>query len=164
LGENVTFDSPAPLADDHDRADFSNGRHPGLDEWLCRQAATAAVLGTARTFVVCESGTKRVAGYYALSSGALLRHDMPTAKSRRGLSDPVPVILLARLAVDRIHQGRGLGSSLLVDAIGRARLASRSAGAHALIVHAIDDAAARFYASHGFAATKAASQAMIFVL
>ena len=92
---------------------------------------------------------KRVRGYYALAAGALA-HEMATSAVRRNMPDPVPVMVLARLAVDQRAQGRKLGASLLQDAVKRCALVSQHAGIRAVLVHALNDRAKQFYEHYGF--------------
>ncbi|MFM7347364.1 MAG: GNAT family N-acetyltransferase [Tagaea sp.] len=143
----MSFAPPERLAGRHDVSSFVNGRHPELDDWL-RTALDRET--TARTFVSCFEGADRVAGYYALATGSVERARVPRAKLRAGLSGHAPVVLLARLAVDARAQRQGLGSSLLVDALRRAAAATHDVAAFDVVVHAIDEAAAAFYAKHGF--------------
>lgn len=144
------FRAPEPLRPDHDLQDFSNGRHPALDEWLRHRARASEGL-SARTYVVCAStpATKAV-GYYAIATATAQRVDLPSARLRRGMPEEVPLLLIARLAVDREVQGVGLGSALLIDALQRCAAAARIAGARGIIAHAIDMDAVRFYEKHGF--------------
>lgn len=128
------------------------GPHHGLDEfdcgateldaWLKRSARTAAASGTAATYVLCRDS--RVVGYYALAMSSVA-HDRAPSRLRRGMPDPVPVVLLARLAVDRSEQGRQLGGHLLVDALARCVRGGREFGARAVVVDAIDEEAVAFY-------------------
>jgi predicted N-acetyltransferase YhbS len=120
---------------------------PALDAWLQRTAPIAASAGTAATWVLCRGA--RVVGYYALAMGNVEHRGAPS-RLRRGQPDPVPVLLLARLALHRSEQGTGLGADLLRDAMFRAAAGARQYGARALIVDAIDDRAAAFYERHGF--------------
>jgi GNAT superfamily N-acetyltransferase len=148
LGETVNFAAPERLSARHDVSSFENGRHPELDSWLRHALEREA---TGRSFVSCFAGTRPVAGYYALATGSVERARVPRAKLRAGLPGHVPVVLLARLAVDVSAQGRGLGRSLLVDALSRATGVTRDVAAIAVVVHAIDADAAAFYAKFGFA-------------
>ena len=104
--------------------------------------------GTARTFVVCRGSTK-VVGYFSLAAGSVEHHSAP-GSLKRNTPDPIPVIILARLAVAIEEQGKGLGAVLLSEAMKRAVRASRLIGARALVVHALDQKAANFYEAHGF--------------
>lgn len=130
----------------HDSRRFECGV-AALDDWLRRTAATAAAAGTAATWVLCRSNV--VIGYYALAMGSVDHRDTPS-RLRRGQPDPVPILLLARLALDGTEQGTGLGADLLRDALLRAIAGARSYGARAVVVDALDDGAAAFYEHHGF--------------
>jgi predicted N-acetyltransferase YhbS len=143
----VKFAAPVRLTEKHDTTTFENGKHPSLDDWL-RKALTRE--DTGRTFVVCEQGTDRVVGYYALTAASVQRERVPGARLRSGLPNDVPVMLLGRLARDKTAAGYGLGGSLMTDAIGRVRVATESVAAWAIIVHPIDDEAADFYGKYGF--------------
>jgi len=118
-----------------------------LDDWLARTAAIAAAAGTAATWVLCRG--RRVVGYYALAMGSVTHVGVPS-RLARGQPDPVPVLLLARLALDRSEQGQGLGADLLRDALLRSLVGARHYGARAVVVDAVDEAAVAFYAHHGF--------------
>ena len=130
----------------HDVDRFDSGV-PVLDEWLRNTAAVAAAAGTAATWVLCRHSG--VVGYYALAMGSVERVASPS-RLGRGQPDPVPVLLLARLALDRTEQGSGLGGDLLRDALIRSVAGARHYGARAIVVDAIDDPAVAFYAHHGF--------------
>jgi len=134
---------PEPLADDHQIDDCE----PALDDWLLRRARANQVSGASRTYVVCEG--KRVVGYYALASGAIAQVTAP-GRFRRNMPDPVPVAVLARLAVDRRRQGRGLGRAMFRDAARRVAHAADTIGIRGIIVHAISEEARRFYVALGF--------------
>jgi GNAT superfamily N-acetyltransferase len=134
--------------DRHDVSGFDSGV-PNLDDWLRHTAAVAAAAGTAATWALCRGD--RVVGYYALAMGSVERRLAPS-RLGRGQPDPVPVLLLARLALDRDEQGSGLGPDLLQDALVRAVAGARHYGARALLVDAIDDRAVEFYRHHGFLA------------
>lgn len=141
---------PERLTADHNIADFANGLHASLDDWL-RDRALASEGSSARTYVVCDAAEpRRVVGYYTITTAMEQRAALPSAKLRRGMPDRVPLLLIGRLAVDAGYQGIGLGSDLLADALRRCAAASEIAGARAVIVHAIDEQAAAFYARHGF--------------
>lgn len=143
----MKFSAPERLVSTHDTTTFENGKHPSLDDWLRRALEHEA---TSRTFVVCERDTRKVVGYHALATGSIGRARVPTAKLRRGLPSDVPVILLARLAVDKHAAGRGLGHSLIADAFDRILSTTASVGAMAIVVHAIDSDAAAFYRKFDF--------------
>ena len=118
-----------------------------LDRWLRNSARIAAAAGTAATYVMCQG--EQVVGYYALAMTAVVRADAPS-RLRRGMPDPVPVVLLARLALDHKLRGQRLGGFLLVDALRRCVRGGREFGARAVIVDALDERAAQFYRHFGF--------------
>ncbi|MHB8369545.1 MAG: GNAT family N-acetyltransferase [Leptospirales bacterium] len=119
-----------------------------LDEWLKRRALANQASGASRTFVVTD-WQGLVMGYYALAAGAVIRQDA-TRSVRQNMPDPVPVMVLARLAVDARAQSIKLGASLLKDAVERALVVSQNAGARALLMHALNDRARQFYVHYGF--------------
>ncbi len=140
---------PSPierLGDDHEIEHFRSGQ-PVLDRWLQATARTAGAAGTAVTYVIADG--RRVVGYYALAMGSVAHAGAPS-RLRRGMPDPVPVVVLARLAVDASQQGSGLGAALLVDALRRAVRGGREIAARAVVVDAIDGRAAAFYDHFGF--------------
>lgn len=139
--------APQPLSARHRIDEFDCGE-PSLNDWLQRRALPNQLAGATRTFVV-ETAEGRVAGYYALTAGAVSRN-ATTSPVRRNMPSPVPVLVLARLAVDRRMQGRHLGAALLQDAVKRALSVSQDAGVRALLVHALDDRAKAFYRHYGF--------------
>ncbi len=142
------FSAVEPLSPDHDTRRFDCGRE-ALDRFLERHALTNQRAGSARTYVVCrEPGM--VVGYYSLAVGSVRHEDAPSRVSRGLARHPIPVMLLARLAVDRREQGRGLGKALLKDALLRTEQAADIAGIRALLVHAKDDAAREWYQSFDF--------------
>jgi GNAT superfamily N-acetyltransferase len=138
--------APESLAPHHELDAFESGVAT-LDEWLKRRARRNEADGASRTFVLCEG--PRVVGYYSLAAGSVL-HTAATGKLRRNMPDPVPALLLARLAVDRAWHGKGLGADLLSDAVSRAVGAAQTIGVRAILVHAISDEAKAFYEKHGF--------------
>ena len=143
----MAIGAPQRLNAAHRVADFDCGQ-PILDVWL-REHALASVR-TAATYVVTDT-QDTVIGYYCLSAGALLRRQLPgSASGRRGLPEPIPVILLGRLAVTRAWQGQGLGSDLLQDALLRALASSQRVAAFELLVHALDERSLQFYQRWGF--------------
>jgi predicted N-acetyltransferase YhbS len=154
----VKFSAPERLSAAHDATQFENGKHPSLDEWLRKALEREA---TGRTFVVCEKGTNRVVGYYSLATGNVQRERLPTAKLRSGLPNDVPVVLLARLAVNKNSARQGLGRSLMGDALSRALGVTSSVAAWAILVHAIDEEAADFYRKFDFADVPDAAQSTI---
>ena len=149
---SLTLQPPEPLRPIHRTDEFACGEAV-LDEWLKRRALANQFSGASRTFVVADMD-HRVHGYYALAAGAVA-HQLATSNVRRHMPDPVPVMVLARLAVDRRAQGIKLGASLLQDAVNRAVSVSQSAGVRALLVQAINDRAKQFYEHYGFAVSPA---------
>ena len=141
-----TLSAPQPLADHHQLAAFDSGE-PSLDDWLKRRAAKNQASGSSRTDVVCEADT--VIGYYCLAAGAIGHAEAPSTM-KRNRPDPVPVLVLGRLAIHKDHHQKGIGTALLNDAIRRAIQAADIAGVTALLVHAISEQARRFYLSLGF--------------
>jgi GNAT superfamily N-acetyltransferase len=137
---------PEPLAEAHDLADFHSGE-ASLDDWLQRRARTNQVSGASRTYVVCEG--KRVIGYYALASGVVKVETAP-GRFRRNMPNPIPVAVLARLAVDHEWQGRGIGRALFRDAAVRVAHAADAIGIRGIVVHAISEEAKSFYLALGF--------------
>lgn len=140
------YSAPRPISADDDVADFDSGE-PSLDRYLRGRALANHVEGASRCFVTCRDG--RVVGFYALASASVDRADTP-GRVRRNMPDPVPVILLSRLAIDVEEHGKGLGAQLLRDAITRAVAAAQIVGVRALLVHSLHDKAREFYAHFGF--------------
>ncbi len=139
--------APFPLAATHILDDFACGE-ASLDEWLKRQALAKQLSGASRTFVVTDEDG-RVYGYYAMAASAV-SHQAATRSVRRNMPDPVPVMVLARLAVDHRVHGIKLGASLLQDAVGRSVNVSQNTGVRALLAHALHDDAKQFYEHYGF--------------
>jgi GNAT superfamily N-acetyltransferase len=137
---------PEKLSAEHDVSGFESGEAV-LDDWLKRRAGRNEAGGASRTYVVCDGN--RVAGYYSLAAGAV-SHAISPGRLRRNMPDPVPVMILGRLAVDRSFQGQGVGAGLLRDAILRTAQAAEIAGIRGVLVHTISDSARRFYETHGF--------------
>lgn len=133
--------APEPLTPDHDIAGFDCGV-ASLNHWLKRRAAANQVSGASRCFVACED--RKVVGYYALASSAIA----PAAASgrlRRNMPDPVPVVVLGRLAVATSHHGQGLGRDLFRDAALRVIHAADAIGIRGMVVHALSAEAKAFY-------------------
>jgi predicted N-acetyltransferase YhbS len=141
--------APEPIRADHDASSFDSGVPP-LDDWLKRRALPNEVAGASRTLVSCFDG--RVVGYYSLAAGSVA-HSVTTSRARRNMPDPIPAVLLGRLAVDRSWQARGLGGDLLQDAVLRTAGAADVIGVRVLIVHALSDDAKAFYERFGFRAS-----------
>lgn len=143
------FGDPEPLSPDHVLEGFDCGR-ASLNVWLIRHARQAAAIGSARTYVVVDSDQKRVVGYDALTAAGIER-ESATARILKGMPQyPIPMVLLARLAVDLSVVRRGLGAWLLRDAMLRTLATSETIGVRAMLVHAIDEEARVFYLRHGF--------------
>jgi GNAT superfamily N-acetyltransferase len=142
------FGDPEPLSSEHVVEGFDCGR-PSLSVWLERHARQAAAAGSARTYVVVDAEQARVVGYHALTVAGIERAHA-TARVIKGMPRyPIPVVLLARLAVDASVARRGLGSWLLRDAITRTLGAADTIGVRVMLVHAIDDEARAFYLRYG---------------
>ena len=140
------YSAPRPIGEHDVVADFDSGE-PSLDKYLQGRALANHVEGASRCLVTCRDG--RVVGFYALASAAVARAGTP-GRVRRNMPDPVPAILLSRLAIDRKEQGQGLGAALLRDAITRAVAAAEIIGVRALLVHALHEQARAFYAHFDF--------------
>ena len=138
--------APCPLTVGHDVSSFDSS-DVVLDEWLQRSALKNEASGGSRTFVVCENDV--VIGYYALATGAVERGAAPNNISRN-MPDPIPVMVLGRLAVDHHYQSQGVGRGLLKDAVLRVIGVAEQVGVRALLVHAISDEARQFYLRQGF--------------
>jgi ribosomal protein S18 acetylase RimI-like enzyme len=144
-----TISAPEKLNSAHDLTDFQCGE-PELDGWLKRRAIQNEETGASRTYVVCAG--RQVVGYYALAAGAAAHANAP-GRVRRNMPNPVPVMVIGRLAIDVRFQGRGIGSALLRDAVLRTMQAAEIAGIRAILVHAISENAKRFYEKSGFVAS-----------
>lgn len=133
-----------PLDASHSIADFDCGSE-AQTHWLRRHAAQSQSGGMSRVFVVQRRGDERVVGYYALSTGSVLHADASTRLAAGAGRYDIPVVVLTRLGVDRSEQGKGLGRALVVDALRRVDRVSDEVGVRALLIHAEDDEARRFY-------------------
>ena len=137
---------PTPILAEHELVDFNSGEIV-LDEWLKKRALKNHASGGSRCFVLCN-GAKMI-GYYSLSAGAIA-HETAPKTMRRNMPNPLPVLLLGRLAIDKNHHNKGLGSALLRDAMIRAVSVAGDAGVFAILVHALSEEAKQFYLSRGF--------------
>ena len=147
---SLDLTAPQPLATAHRLDGFSCGEAV-LDDWLRRRAISNQARCAIRTFVVTDVDG-RVYGYYAMAAGAVSQQ-MATGGVRRNMPEPIPVMVLARLAVDHRAQGIKLGGALLQDAVNRALVVSQNTGVRALLVHALHDRAKSFYEHYGFEAS-----------
>lgn len=152
---NPVYRKPELLTADHDIESFCCHPHTSLNEWLHTRALRASQEGSAKTYVVCIEDTSTVVGFYCLSTGAIAHKDSTGAsqvpgKVKRNMPDPIPVVVLGRLAVDQGHQGKGIGKGLVKDAIKRVLSLSQRIGIRAILVHCIDDDAKAFYEKLGF--------------
>jgi len=154
----TAFDRPRPITPHDNVADFRCGEQ-SLDNWLNLRAIKNEGAGSSRTFVSIERESGLIAGYYCLSASSICRDEAGAALGRNA-PDPVPVLLIGRLAVDTRFERRGVGSSLLQDAIIKGIEASRLIGSRAFLVHALDDAAASFYLKFGFRSVPESTRVM----
>lgn len=133
----------------HQIESFDSGNSQ-LDDWLKRRALKNESEGASRTYVLCSG--KVVVAYYCLANGAVVQ-TAATGRVRRNMPDPIPVMVIGRLAVDKHWQGKGIGRALLRDAIFRTLQAAEIAGIRAILVHAISEDAKQFYEKCGFTAS-----------
>jgi GNAT superfamily N-acetyltransferase len=151
--------APERLTDDH-QIDSSDSGEPVLDDWLRRRTRANQATGASR-YVVCEG--KLVVAYYALASGAIAQAAVP-GRFPRNMPDPIPVVVLARLAVDRNYQGRGMGRALFRDAARRVEHAADAIGIRGIVVHAISEEARKFYIALGFDPCPAEAMTLVVTL
>lgn len=147
LPSNAIRPGTEKLTREHQLADFDCGT-PSLNEWLIRFALQNQQADAARTYVACRD--MRAVGYYSLVAASVQRGDAPQRIAKGLASHPIGMILLARLAVGRREKGQGLGKALLKDALLRIAQAAEIVGVRAVLVHAIDDDARRFYQHFDF--------------
>ncbi len=140
---------PAKLNSSHQVEGFDSGNDQ-LDHWLKNRALKNELEGASRTYVLCVD--EAVVGYYCLANGAV-GQATATGRVRRNIPDPIPVMVIGRLAVDRRWQGKGIGKALIRDAILRTLQAAEIAGIRAILVHAISEDAKQFYQKCGFTAS-----------
>lgn len=137
-----------PLSENHILDQFDCGEHESLTTWLRRFAQINQASNSTRTYVVHSDG--RVVGYYSLAASSIRKEDASIRGAKGQPNHPIPVILLARLAVDKREQHQGIGPALLKDALQRCLRAAKEIGARAVLVHAIDEKAKGFYRHFGF--------------
>ena len=157
---SVPLSAPEPLNDEHQIDSFDSGEQ-ALDDWLRRRAPANQASGASRTYVVCEG--KMVVAYYALASGGIAQGAV-AGRFRRNMPDPIPVVVLGRLAVDRSYQGRGLGRALFKDAARRVAQAADTIGIRGIVVHAISEEARKFYIALGFDPCPAEAMTLVVTL
>jgi GNAT superfamily N-acetyltransferase len=158
----VTLHPPVPLCRAHRLESFDCGK-PVLNDWLRRHAHAASASGSAKTFVV-TTNDEDVVGYCSLTVGQVEPTEAP-ARLGKGMGRyPIPVVLLARLAVSLGYQGHGVGRGLLQDAILRTLTIADHAGIRALMTHPLDDAAASFYLRFGFIPSPLRERKLILLL
>ena len=138
--------APCPISGQHDASTFDCG-HATLNDWLQRHAIKNERKGASRTFVVCKGNT--IIGYYSLAVGAVTREEA-SSKVRRNMPEPIPVMVLGRLAVNTQWQSKDIGVGMLKDAIMRTLIVAEQAGIRAILVHALSEEAKRFYIHSGF--------------
>lgn len=151
---------PERLAAGHALDGFDSGE-ASLDEWLKKRAFKNEISGASRCFVLCNRNS--VIGFYSLSAGGIHREAAPKPM-QRNMPDPLPVLLLGRLAIDRRYQNQGLGRALLRNAMLRAVHVARDAGVFAILLHALSDQAKRFYLSRGFVESPLQSMTLMMTL
>ena len=140
------YSAPELLNATHHLDNFDCGEE-ALNSWLKRNALKNQQNQASRTFVICQNNN--VVGFYALAAGSV-SHQFVSGGLRRNMPDPIPVVVLGRLAIDLAHQGQQLGAALLKDAVLRASAVSQQVGVKALLVHALNDKAKAFYLNYGF--------------
>lgn len=140
------YSAPELLNATHHLDKFDCGEE-ALNSWLKRNALKNQQNQASRTFVICQNNN--VVGFYALAAGSV-SHQFVSGGLRRNMPDPIPVVVLGRLAIDLAHQGQQLGAALLKDAVLRAGAVSQQVGVKALLVHALNDKAKAFYLNYGF--------------
>jgi GNAT superfamily N-acetyltransferase len=153
--------APQALGANHALQAFDCGKAT-LNDWLVRHAMQAQSSGSARTFVVVEGS--RVVGYFSLAVGQADALEVPD-RIRKGMGRfPIPVVILARLAVSLKDQGKGIGVGMLQDAIRRTLAVADQAGVRALLTHPIDEEAARFYRRFGFESSPIRAQQLLLLM
>lgn len=161
MGKALNLSAPVPLEQKHSLAGFDCG-NASLNDWLIHQAYQSQSSGSAKTFVVFVGS--RIAGFFSLTVGQVDTLEAPD-RVRKGMGGyPIPVVILARLAVAKIDQGRGIGRGMLKDSIRRTLLISEQAGIRALLTHPIDDEAEAFYLKFGFEPSPARERQLILLL
>ena len=137
----MSYTSPQSITREFILGEFDCGRS-SLNDWLINKALKNEQRGASRTYVICDR--KKVVSYYCLAAGSVIRAEAP-GKIKRNMTDPIPVMIIGRLAVDNRHQGQGIGMGLVKDAVLRTLQAANIVGIRAILVHALDEDAKRFY-------------------
>ena len=150
-------EAPQPIKPDHQLSDFDSGNSE-LDDWLKKRALKNEDTGASRTYVVTVG--QKVIAYYCLANGSVL-NTTALGKVRRNMPDPIPVMVIGRLAVDSNWQEKGIGRALVRDAVLRTLQASAIAGIRAILVHAISKEAKQFYEKCGFTSTAIAPMTLM---
>jgi len=157
----MPFGVPQALDGSHRLEAFDCGK-PALNDWSTRHARQAQASGSAKTYVVTQDA--RVAGYFSLTVGQIDSLEAPD-RVRKGMGAyPIPVIILARLAVSASDQGQGIGVGMLQDAIRRTFVIADQAGVRAMLTHPIDEDAERFYLKFGFEPSPVREQQLLLLL
>lgn len=154
--------APVPLGPSHILAEFHCGE-PVLDEWIKQRGLKNQSMKAVRTFVVCRENSSQVVGFYSLATGSVT-HAIAPGNLRRNMPDPVPVIILALLAVDTSFHSQGLGADLLHDAVLRCYRVTENIGVRAVMVHALSERARQFYIHHGFVPSQAQERTLFLPL
>jgi predicted N-acetyltransferase YhbS len=157
----MALTGPSALDTSHVLDEFDCGKG-GLNDWLVRHARQSQSSGSAKTYVVTDE--QRVVGYFSLTVGQIDTLEAPV-RVRKGMGGyPIPVVILARLAVDQRMHGQGIGVGLLQEAIRRTVAISEQAGVRAMLTHPIDEEAAHFYQRFGFEASPVREQQLLLLL
>ncbi|MFA5702607.1 MAG: GNAT family N-acetyltransferase [Advenella sp.] len=143
----MNISKPEKLSQAHNAGQFCSGEK-SLDDWIRQKAYKNQINGGSRTFVACDEN-KNILAYYALATG-VLDCELSTGKFRRNMPNPIPVVILARLAVDGSMQGKGIGRALVRDAGLRVIQAADLIGIRGIVVQALTDEAKNFYEKVGF--------------
>jgi len=157
------FSKPAPITSTHDVKDFDCG-NTALNEFFVKYAVANAAAGLARTFVATIKERPTVIGYFSIAAGSVERETVPERVAKGTPKHAIPVVLLARLAVDLNYQGQKVGEGLLKEALLKILAASSIIGVRAVLVHAKDQKAAAFYAKYGFVSSPLDSFHMMLIL
>lgn len=149
--------SPQPIKPEHDLKDFDSGNLE-LDDWLRKRALKNEDSGASRTYVVTVE--QKVIAYYCLANGSVVNTSAPS-RVRRNMPDPIPVMVIGRLAVDYNWQSQGIGRALVRDAVLRTLQAATIAGIRAILVHALNEEAKQFYEKCGFISSAVAPMTLM---